>query len=32
VTLRTAPYLLAVGDAIADLEQTRVRGRAILAP
>jgi hypothetical protein len=32
VTLRTAPYLLAVGDAIADLEQTRVRGRAILTP
>jgi NAD+-dependent secondary alcohol dehydrogenase Adh1 len=33
VTVRTAPYPLeAVGDAIADLEQGRVRGRAILTP
>jgi NAD+-dependent secondary alcohol dehydrogenase Adh1 len=33
VTVRTAPYPLeVVGDAIADLEQGRVRGRAILTP
>jgi NAD+-dependent secondary alcohol dehydrogenase Adh1 len=33
VTVRTAPYPLElVGDAIADLEQGRVRGRAILTP
>jgi NAD+-dependent secondary alcohol dehydrogenase Adh1 len=33
VTVRTAPYPLeAVGEAIADLEQGRVRGRAILTP
>jgi NAD+-dependent secondary alcohol dehydrogenase Adh1 len=33
LTVRTAPYPLeAVGDAIADLEQGRVRGRAILTP
>jgi NAD+-dependent secondary alcohol dehydrogenase Adh1 len=33
VTVRTAPYPLdAAGDAIVDLEQGRVRGRAILTP
>jgi NAD+-dependent secondary alcohol dehydrogenase Adh1 len=33
VTVRTTPYPLeAVGDATADLEQGRVRGRAILTP